>query len=210
LIKTEKLNISSEIRASAIEGIHDPEMWLKEESDQRSNLVVGRNKPGNYNGRTTHGRTHWSFHEDNDAARTISDIIFSTIICNKQEWTTDQVWGAAYNKGDYAQTHTHGKNRISWVYYLSCCNNCAPLLLEEAESEEASAHYDHLYDEKALMGYTRNLCHAKEIIPETNLLVYFNSEVVHEVPEQKCNHERIILAGNVSKDSKMMTWEEAY
>ena len=60
------------------------------------------------------------------------------------------------------------------------------------------------------MGYTRNLCHAKEIIPETNLLVYFNSEVVHEVPEQKCNHERIILAGNVSKDSKMMSWEEAY
>ena len=53
MIKTEKLNISSEIRASAIEGIHDPEMWLKEESDQRSNLVVGRNKPGNYNGRTT-------------------------------------------------------------------------------------------------------------------------------------------------------------
>ena len=192
MIKTEKLNISSEIRASTIEGIHDPEMWLKEGSN------------------ISNSRTHYKFHETNDAARTISDIIFSTIICNKQEWTTDEVWGAAYNKGDHAQTHTHGKNRISWVYYLSCCNNCAPLLLEEAESEEASAHYDHLYDEKALMGYTRNLFHAKEIIPETNLLVYFNSEVVHEVPEQKCNHERIILAGNIRKDSKMMSWEEAY
>ena len=192
MIKTEKLNISSEIRASAIEGIHDPEMWLKEKSNSSNN------------------RTHWSFHETNDAARTISDIIFSTIICNKQEWTTDEVWGAAYNKGDHAQTHTHGKNRTSWVYYLSCCNNCAPLLLEEAESEEASAHYDRLYDEKLLKGYTRNLRYAKEIIPETNLLVYFNSEVVHEVPEHKCNHERIILAGNIGKSNKMITWEEAY
>jgi len=82
MIKTEKLNISSEIRASAIEGIHDPEMWLKEKSNSSNN------------------RTHWSFHETNDAARTISDIIFSTIICNKQEWTTDEVWGAAYNKGE--------------------------------------------------------------------------------------------------------------
>ena len=50
----------------------------------------------------------------------------------------------------------------------------------------------------------------QEIIPETDLLVYFSSEIEHEVPEQKCNHERIILAGNIKKDKTMMTWEEAY
>ena len=192
MIKTEKLNISSEIRASTIEGIHAAENTLSLETKEMYMFF------------------HKKFHEYNDAARTISDIIFSTIICNKQEWITDEVWGGAYNKGDYAETHTHGKNKTSWVYYLSCCNNCAPLLLEEAKSEEMSAHYDHLYDEKVSMGYTRNLFHAKEIIPETNLLVYFNSEVVHEVPEHKCNHERIILAGNISKGDKMMSWEEAY
>ena len=168
IIFTEKLNISSEIRASAIEGIYDSKKWIKEERDALSNLIVNI-------------RTHWSFHTDNDAAGIISDTIFSAIICNKREWITESVWGATYNKGEYAIKHTHGKERTSWVYYLSCCNKCAPLVFDE-----------------------------KEIIPETDLLVYFSSEIEHEVPEQKCNHERIILAGNIRKDKTMMTWEEAY
>ena len=168
IIFTEKLNISSEIRASAIEGIYDSKKWIKEERDALSNLIVNI-------------RTHWSFHTDNDAAGIISDTIFSAIICNKREWITKAVWGATYNKGEYAVKHSHGKEGTSWVYYLSCCNTCAPLVFDE-----------------------------KEIIPETDLLVYFSSEIEHEVPEQKCNHERIILAGNIKKDKTMMTWEEAY
>ena len=168
IIFTEKLNISSEIRASAIEGIYDSKKWIKEERDALSNLIVNI-------------RTHWSFHTDNDAAGIISDTIFSAIICNKREWITKAVWGATYNKGEYAVKHSHGKEGTSWVYYLSCCNKCAPLVFDE-----------------------------KEIIPETDLLVYFSSEIEHEVPEQKCNHERIILAGNIKKDKTMMTWEEAY
>ena len=168
IIFTEKLNISSEIRASAIEGIYDSKKWIKEERDALSNLIVNI-------------RTHWSFHTDNDAAGIISDTIFSAIICNKREWITKAVWGTTYNKGEYAVKHSHGKEGTSWVYYLSCCNKCAPLVFDE-----------------------------KEIIPETDLLVYFSSEIEHEVPEQKCNHERIILAGNIKKDKTMMTWEEAY
>ena len=168
IIFTEKLNISSEIRASAIEGIYDSKKWIKEERDALSNLIVNI-------------RTHWSFHTDNDAAGIISDTIFSAIICNKREWITKAVWGATYNKGEYAVKHSHGKEGTSWVYYLSCCNKCAPLVFDE-----------------------------KEIIPETDLLVYFSSEIEHEVPEHKCNHEIIILAGNIKKDKTMMTWEEAY
>ena len=168
IIFTEKLNISSEIRASAIEGIYDSKKWIKEERDALSNLIVNI-------------RTHWSFHTDNDAAGIISDTIFSAIICNKREWITKAVWGATYNRGEYAVKHSHGEEGTSWVYYLSCCNKCAPLVFDE-----------------------------KEIIPETDLLVYFSSEIEHEVPEQKCNHERIILAGNIKKDKTMMTWEEAY
>ena len=162
-----KLNISDSTRYEVIEGIRNPDKWLKEERDKKSNLIVGI-------------RTHWEFHMDNVAAKIISDTIFDRIISNKRQWTTHQVWGAIYNKGEYAVNHIHGKNFWSWIYYLDCCSYCAPLIFEDTY-----------------------------IQPEVDLLVHFHGMVFHRVSEQICDHERIVLSGNI-KETNMMTWEEAY
>ena len=165
-----KLNISNSVRKEVIRDIRDPDKWLKEERDDKSNLIV-------------RARTHWEFHMNNDATQTISEIIFDKIISNRhrRKWRTHQVWGAIYDKGEFAQKHSHGKQFWSWVYYLDCCKECAPLVFDNTS-----------------------------IKPEVDLLVHFSGEEFHEVPRQTCDHERIILSGNIIKVKNVMNWSEAY
>ena len=168
IILTKKLDISFQTRTEVIEDIRQPGNWMKPSRDKSSNVLVKI-------------RTHWFFDTCSVAAKCISDKIFNEIISDDREWIIDSLWGAIYNKGEYAQSHTHGKNMWSWVYFVDCCNKCAPLVFNETE-----------------------------IVPEVNLLVYFDGMIKHEVPSHICDHERIILAGNIKKDEKMMTFKEAY
>ena len=40
--------------------------------------------------------------------------------------------------------------------------------------------------------------------------MHFSGEEFHEVPRQTCDHERIILSGNIIKVKNVMNWSEAY
>lgn len=83
------------------------------------------------------------------------------------------MWGAIYQSGDWADHHTHGPSRTSWVYYLQADpSQGAPLMFDD-------------------IGY--------EIMPATGQLIMFPSWLGHSVPKFKPNDavERIVLAGNV-------------
>ena len=60
-----KLNISDSVRKEVICDIRDPDKWLKEERDNKSNLIV-------------RARTHWEFHMNNDAVQTISCLLYTS------------------------------------------------------------------------------------------------------------------------------------
>ncbi len=79
-------------------------------------------------------------------------------------------WGAIYTKGNYTKSHEHWPQIWSWVYNVECCENCAPLIFEDA---------------------------SHQIAPTKGNMVLFPGWVRHKVLEQQCDHERIILAGNL-------------
>ena len=77
------------------------------------------------------------------------------------------IWGAVYNKGDYAGKHSHKGVKNAFVYFVDVCENCASLFVDGIE-----------------------------IIPENGKMVIFGEEE-HYTLTQECNHSRIVIAGNV-------------
>ena len=85
-------------------------------------------------------------------------------------------WGVIYNKGDHAISHDHWRHMWSWVYNVECCIDCSPLTIDDC-------------CEGSILSY--------EILPHEGNMIMFPGWIKHTVPEQECDHERIIVAGNI-------------
>ena len=124
--------------------------------------------------------THWEMHETNDDFMSLCHIAIKKCIeispkpidtTNKcHSFAPLETWGAIYTKGQNAHTHTHWPAIWSWVYNVECCNDCAPLEFNDANIS---------------------------IKPKIGNFILFPGWVKHSVPKQQCNHERIIVSGNV-------------
>jgi hypothetical protein len=79
-------------------------------------------------------------------------------------------WGAIYSKGNYTKTHEHWPMIWSWVYNVECCKRCSPLTFDD------SSH---------------------SIQPKSGNMILFPSWIRHSVPKQECDHDRIVIAGNL-------------
>jgi len=77
------------------------------------------------------------------------------------------IWGALYKKNQYTESHSHKNVTNTFVYFIDVCEECAPLFIDD-----------------------------KKIIPENGKLVIFKDEV-HYTSKHKCDHDRIIIAGNI-------------
>lgn len=86
-------------------------------------------------------------------------------------------WGVVYAKGEHTQPHDHWPQTWSWVYNVECCDNCAPLVFDDASPE------------------------TRCIAPTRGNMILFPGWLKHSVPAQPCDHERIVLAGNLSANS---------
>ena len=80
-----------------------------------------------------------------------------------------------YKKGDITNAHQHYPCLWSWTYCVKACELCSPLVFPTSEDKE-------------------------EIEPEDGQLIIWPSHVLHEVPKQICDHERIMIAGDVLFD----------
>ena len=84
-------------------------------------------------------------------------------------------WGAIYSKGNYTKTHEHWPQIWSWVYNVECCPDCSPLVFDDRSTS----------------------LKRKSIYPHSGKMILFPGWIRHSVPEQQCDHDRIILAGNL-------------
>ena len=80
-------------------------------------------------------------------------------------------WGAVYREGEYTKEHDHWPCLWSFVFYVDSCENCSPLVFPTGNNHK--------------------------VLPKTGNLILFPSWILHSVPPQKCNHERIMIAGNI-------------
>ena len=78
---------------------------------------------------------------------------------------------------DYA-VHLGTENSPNKVYNVDCCDSCAPLVFPDA---------------------------MQAVVPKKNTMVMFPGWVKHSVPKHQCDHERIIIAGNLGLNPYWMT-----
>jgi len=89
-------------------------------------------------------------------------------------------WGAIYSKGDYTKVHEHWPMIWSWVYNVECCKRCSPLVFDDASGVRKGLPYGH-----------------HSIQPKNGNMILFPGWIRHSVPKHECDHDRIILAGNL-------------
>ena len=102
------------------------------------------------------------------AKRTHADGTNNPIMCYVQE-----TWGLIYTKGHTTKKHTHWPSVWSYTYCVKAKPCCSPLVFPSATGG----------------GY--------EIFPATSQLIVFPSWINHAVPEHTCDHERIMISGNL-------------
>lgn len=88
---------------------------------------------------------------------------------NLYDYTLRDAWVSIYKSGDHTIPHNHGENTISFCYYVKADEESAPLVFDGADFQ---------------------------VQPYSGLCVMFQSDLVHSVPHQQSESERIILAGN--------------
>ncbi|SVA19729.1 uncharacterized protein METZ01_LOCUS72583 [marine metagenome] len=131
---------------------------------------------GDAQGRKTNVKaimTHWLMHKQETIFAEICTQALELAEKNgphKIDMQTSECWGAVYREGDFTQSHDHWPQLWSWVYNVECCSECSPLVFPTS---------------------------SYKISPKEGTMILFPAWVLHSVPSQTCNHDRIIIAGNI-------------
>ena len=127
--------------------------------------------------------TRWDMHKEYKSFRMLGNAAIQLASLMPLATRTDQVctdypiqykvstcWGLIYNKGQSTSSHTHWPDTWSWTYCVKACEDCSPLVFSHANYR---------------------------ITPQESQMIIFPGWIHHEVPEQICDHERIMIAGNL-------------
>ena len=127
--------------------------------------------------------TRWDMHEQSKAFRMLGNAAIGlaqllplATRTNEDgtqkpvEYKISSSWGLIYNKGQSTSSHTHWPDTWSWTYCVKACKDCAPLVFTHADYS---------------------------ITPQESQMIIFPGWLHHEVPIHTCDHERIMIAGNL-------------
>ena len=130
--------------------------------------------------------TRWDMHmvckEFVDVAEKAKEIAYACPLATKTDTNgktlivplyLNDTWGLIYTKGQSAKVHNHWPSLWSYTYCIFACENCSPLVFPNA-NEPLS------------------------VTPKTSQIILFPSWLHHEVPEHPCDHDRIMLSGNLN------------
>jgi len=85
----------------------------------------------------------------------------------------NDTWGLIYTKSQDAKMHNHWPSLWSYTYCVFACENCAPLVFSNAQEPLS-------------------------VIPKTSQMIVFPAWLQHEVPLHTCEHDRIMISGNLN------------
>ena len=89
----------------------------------------------------------------------------------------NDTWGLVYTTGQSAKVHNHWPSLWSYTYCVSACEECSPLVFPNAKWPLS-------------------------VTPKTSQMIVFPAWIKHEVPVHTCDHERIMLSGNLNVEKK--------
>ena len=87
----------------------------------------------------------------------------------------NDTWGLIYTTGQSAKVHSHWPSLWSYTYCVFACEDCSPLVFPNAKEYLS-------------------------VTPKTSQMIVFPSWIKHEVPLHKCEHDRIMISGNLNMD----------
>jgi len=87
----------------------------------------------------------------------------------------NDTWGLVYTTGQSAKVHNHWPSLWSYTYCVFACGDCSPLVFPNAQEPLS-------------------------VTPKTSQIIVFPSWLKHEVPIHKCEHDRIMISGNLNMD----------
>ncbi len=90
------------------------------------------------------------------------------------EYKIQDSWGLIYEKGNYTLNHSHWPSAWGYVYTVSACDSCSPLVFGQMTREKI------------------------QFFPKEGQLLLFPAWLNHHVEEQTCDHPRIKIAGNLN------------
>ena len=118
--------------------------------------------------------TGWYMHETNsdfmEVCRMAIELAYNNSPRQAGPLMPVGCWGAIYSKENYTKQHEHWPHIWSWVYNVECCEKCSPLVFNDS---------------------------SLSIHPKSGNMILFPGWIRHSVPEHQCDHDRIILAGNL-------------
>jgi len=119
--------------------------------------------------------TTWDMYK-NEYFKLIIDFAIDTLKQEVHPYPTGETyctdaWGVIYKTGDNTNPHAHWPSLWSFIYYVDACPKCAPLIFPGA---------------------------GRNIKPNTGLIIIFPGTVSHYVPKQECEHNRVVISGNIS------------
>ena len=143
-------------------------------------------------------RTHWKMHEVYDSFSLLNNAVldfakkFPLASRTDEQGNPEEVpmkvlesWGLIYKKGDSTDTHTHWPALWSYCYCVKSCENCTPLSFPTAE--DVSIEGTGLA-EKTLVAH------------KAGQIILWPAWLTHKVSEQECDHDRIVVSGNIYTD----------
>lgn len=118
----------------------------------------------------------WNIYEVSNIFNPLLDNIlkaintFTPVEDKKFEYKLSNCWSAIYKKGNYTVPHKHLPDNLSFVYYLKSSYSSSPIVFDDCNFQ---------------------------VTPTEDLLIIFPSYLIHSVPEQLEEEDRICLAGNL-------------
>ena len=132
--------------------------------------------------------TEWNWEPDNITFRNLKEYIREEIEKNYKPGAMSggrryfinciNFWANVYERGDYAQSHDHKPNDFSFAYFVKSKWYDSPLVFTDS---------------------------GKRIRPKEGKYVIFPSYLLHHVPKNRYNHQRITLSGNLLIDRATMS-----
>ena len=145
-------------------------------------------------------RTHWKMHEVYDSFSLLNSAVldfakkFPIATRTDEQGNPEEVpmkvlesWGLIYKKGDSTDLHSHWPALWSYCYCVKSCENCVPLSFPTAEGismeiDKLSQLGDGIVSHKA------------------GQIILWPAWLTHKVSEQECDHDRIVVSGNIYTD----------
>ena len=122
------------------------------------------------------------------------DDYVRTVFLSDQKLSITQSWVNITSKGQSHSRHVHYNSIVSGVFYLKTSETTPPIILDNHRCNFPVRPSQNLQQQDGALNFVLN--DTVSLSPQTGQLILFPSDIVHSVPENTSDTDRISLGFN--------------